>query len=371
MNKKTKVAYITNLPAPYVVDYLNLLNLNFDLKVVFERKNSKDRTKNWFKKDFNFEFEYLKGINLGVENSFKPNIIKFLFQDFDVYICDYSSFSGLFFYIIKLIFFPKKKLIAIIDGAKYKPVCFIKKIIKKIIFSAVNIFISSGKESDNYLIKYSVSKKKIKRYFFTSLFKSDFIQKSYSVNESRKLKSFYQIPDEFTILFVGRFIKLKRIEILLKASMILPFKHNVVLVGGQIDSFTKRLLKKYNNKNLFVYDFIPYNKLREFYLLSNMLYLNSSSEAWGLVVNEALANGLPVLTNSNCVAGIELIKDGINGTILNYNSSNEIQVADKIIDYFYNKNFNKNFVSKTVSKYNLENLSNQLKTIINEAAINE
>ena len=39
-------------------------------------------------------------------------------------------------------------------------------------------------------------------------------------------------------------------------------------------------------------------------------------DTWGLVINEAMANGLPVITTKRCVAGVELIKDGENGYII-------------------------------------------------------
>ena len=36
----------------------------------------------------------------------------------------------------------------------------------------------------------------------------------------------------------------------------------------------------------------------------------------GLVINEAMAYGLPVITTDRCVAGLELVKEGANGYIV-------------------------------------------------------
>lgn len=36
----------------------------------------------------------------------------------------------------------------------------------------------------------------------------------------------------------------------------------------------------------------------------------------GLVINEALSQGLPVITTNKCIAGLELIEDGKNGYII-------------------------------------------------------
>ena len=39
-------------------------------------------------------------------------------------------------------------------------------------------------------------------------------------------------------------------------------------------------------------------------------------DIWGLVINEAMAYGLPVITTDRCVAGLELVEEGVNGSIV-------------------------------------------------------
>lgn len=57
----------------------------------------------------------------------------------------------------------------------------------------------------------------------------------------------------------------------------------------------------------------PYEKLPAYYALSRCLVLPSVSEPWGLVVNEGLASGLPVLVSRKCGCLPELCQRGING----------------------------------------------------------
>jgi glycosyltransferase involved in cell wall biosynthesis len=52
-----------------------------------------------------------------------------------------------------------------------------------------------------------------------------------------------------------------------------------------------------------------------YYGLASCLVLPSISETWGLVVNEAMAAGLPVLVSQRCGCVPELVQPGVNGYV--------------------------------------------------------
>jgi 1,2-diacylglycerol 3-alpha-glucosyltransferase len=56
-----------------------------------------------------------------------------------------------------------------------------------------------------------------------------------------------------------------------------------------------------------------HEELPSSYALASCFILPSISETWGLVVNEAMACGLPVLVSRNCGCVPELCHDGQNG----------------------------------------------------------
>lgn len=54
-------------------------------------------------------------------------------------------------------------------------------------------------------------------------------------------------------------------------------------------------------------------ELLPFYAHAGCLILPSTREPWGLVVNEAMATGLPVLVSTRCGSSVDLVEVGVNG----------------------------------------------------------
>jgi len=61
--------------------------------------------------------------------------------------------------------------------------------------------------------------------------------------------------------------------------------------------------------------FVNQSKLPSVYVASNLLVLPSQNEAWGLVVNEAMACGLPVVVSDRVGARLDLVVPGVTGEI--------------------------------------------------------
>jgi 1,2-diacylglycerol 3-alpha-glucosyltransferase len=68
-----------------------------------------------------------------------------------------------------------------------------------------------------------------------------------------------------------------------------------------------------NGPKVFLPGFRQIDELPRFYAHASCFVHPAISEPWGLVINEAMACGLPVLCSSNCGAAEELVGDGVNG----------------------------------------------------------
>ena len=76
--------------------------------------------------------------------------------------------------------------------------------------------------------------------------------------------------------------------------------------------------------------FKQYEELPIYYGLANAFIHASTSEQWGLVVNEAMASGLPVIVSNRCGCAPELVEEGING--FTFDPDDQEQLANRLLE---------------------------------------
>jgi glycosyltransferase involved in cell wall biosynthesis len=74
--------------------------------------------------------------------------------------------------------------------------------------------------------------------------------------------------------------------------------------------------------------FRPYGELPVYYALAKALVHPSTTEQWGLVVNEAVASGLPVIVSNRCGCVPELVQD--NG--FTFDPTDEHELASRLLE---------------------------------------
>ena len=120
--------------------------------------------------------------------------------------------------------------------------------------------------------------------------------------------------DPVRLLFVGRLVELKGLHLLLEEMEKAP-RHEVTLKIVGVGPQRAALQQQARRLDVGV-EFAGYcqgSKLAAQYAEADYFVFPSLSDEWGLVVNEALASGLPVLGSVYSQAVNELIQDGING----------------------------------------------------------
>ncbi len=134
-----------------------------------------------------------------------------------------------------------------------------------------------------------------------------------------------------TVLFVGRLVeRLKGVSNLISACATLSGSEKITLVlaGDGPDRLRYEAEAKNLGVKLRVTGFLTPEKLSEYYAAADLLVLPSQSEPWGFVVNEAMEFGLPLVISQAAGCGPDLVKNGINGILVD--PENVSQIADSI-----------------------------------------
>ena len=100
---------------------------------------------------------------------------------------------------------------------------------------------------------------------------------------------------------------------------------DLVLLGdGPLRETLNSQLSTLNlHSHVHLHGFKQYDELPVYYALANAFVHPSTTEQWGLVVNEAIASGLPVIVSERCGCSPELVRD--NG--FTFDPMNEPELA--------------------------------------------
>lgn len=127
-------------------------------------------------------------------------------------------------------------------------------------------------------------------------------------------------PDQMVVMFCGKLYGHKRPDDLVAAARELPEAMRarlvLLLVGdGMMAEDLKRQAAAVPSLTLRHVGFQKQRDLSRFYHAADMLALPSMGETWGLVVNEALHHGLPVVVSDTVGSAPDLVESGRTGEV--------------------------------------------------------
>jgi len=129
------------------------------------------------------------------------------------------------------------------------------------------------------------------------------------------LKEESGLSGKTVFLFVGRLEEEKNTVLLIEAFKRLSNQGDSVTLlvvgdGSQRDMLVKRAA---GNENIVFIGKVNFPEIVKYYVMSDVFVLPSKYEPWGLVVNEAMTMGLPLVLSSAVGSLPDLLKENVNG----------------------------------------------------------
>ena len=314
-----RVLFLTNYPSPYRVHFFDELAKYAQVTVLFadRAENKKHRNAQWYTQgEGKFHAVQLKKQIAAVgSNALCTDVTDWLKKDFDaIVVCGYSNptviFAMAYMRLHKIPFYME------VDGGLIRQEKKSKYLVKKHLVCMADRWLSTGYHTSKYLIHYGAREENIVRYPFSSLYEKDILPAVVSAAEKQAIREELGISEPHMVLAIGQFIHRKGFDVLMRAAQSLDSSVGIYIVGGEATEEYKALREELGVSHVHFLGFQPKERLVRFYRAADLFALPTREDIWGLVINEALAYGLPTITTDRCVAGLELIEDGINGYIV-------------------------------------------------------
>lgn len=344
-----RIFILSTIPAPYRVAVFNGLNKKYDTTVFFERVKDGERNKAWFEKSENKNPFYILNEQEGqiAYNEAKKNL-----KNFDLVIC-YEPLSAEARRLESLCIKKKVPYIVNVDGAVGINKNIIKSLIKRYYFKRAIKCFAGCQRAVEYLKFYGVKEKNIDKHNFTSLYANEILKTPIGLEEKATLKKELGIENKPTFITVGQFIHRKGFDILLDAWKKVDDENQLLIIGGgsKREEYEK-VIAENNMQNVFIHDYMPHDKIMQYLKAADCFVMPTREDIWGLVVNEAMSVGLPVISSDKCTSANELIENGKNGFVYkvddtdalaniinNFKESDYVALSkkalEKIADYTY------------------------------------
>lgn len=340
-------------PAPYRIELFNRISEVFYVDVFLECFSGDSRNEKWFQQG---KYNVLENNN---DKEKYLKCIKELNRYQFVALYEYASITS-----IKLILRCRRYHIPYFincDGVMLKRHGnLLRDIVKRYLIKGASGCFASGENAKQYFLKYGADEDKIHIHTFSELEDEDILKRPLSSDEKKEIRKELGLPiQQRTAIAVGRFIPLKRYDALIRAWKSMPDNYTLLLIGGgdEKDNYLK-IIERENINNVIIKDYLPKERLFEYCKAADVFVHPTSYDVWGLVVNEAMACGLPVVVSDHCIAGIELIKNGENGCIVPMGNDQEMcqRVIEIMNDTELYKKMSKNALD-TIRPYTMTNMA--------------
>lgn len=317
--------FITNVPAFYKVNLFNRLAKHCRIKVIFIAKKSKMRNDDFYNYNHEFNSEY---INTGdFENRDKLKTLIKIYKtirndEFTKLVYPGWEIKELLF--LSFLVRRDKNSVAIESSINETKTDGYAWLLKKFFLKRMSSAYPSGVLQKKILEKIEF---KGKITFTHGVGIPNYIRSPFKYSYKKKDDS------TLTYLYVGRLSEEKNLSFLVDIFNERPEK---LIIAG--DGPEANNLKRKSKSNISFLGYINNTDLNQIYKSADVFVLPSKSEPWGLVIEEALTFGLPIIVSNKVGCKDDLVTSE-NGLVFDIDNNNSFE---NCLDEM-NKNYKKYF----------------------------
>lgn len=342
------VLFLSNIATPYQLDFLEEMNKNENVNVygyfLFAKEENRDwaltmpeyvQVANYSNKSLDYSY-FLKFIN-------NKKIDKIIIGGYSLPL---SIFTILISKIKKInIYFWLERPINEQIGIKK----YLKELYLKVILNQAEAIFAIGKIAVKIYSKYH-----------RSVFNLPY---SMNLNNLYNIERTNNEKDEIRFLFSGQYIDRKNIINTINAFKAInnPNIELNLIGGGELQFEVSKLIK--DDKRINDLGFIQPNELVNIYANNDIFLMPSRHDGWALVINEAMASSMPIISTNRVGAVVEYIKHKENGYIC---STTEKDIKNGIEYYIKNSNLIKRHgeFNKTIIGDSTADVRNAVKVLV-------
>lgn len=184
-------------------------------------------------------------------------------------------------------------------------------------YRGVDRFCWIGRQARRHLEARGVSAERL--FFSPYCVDDELLERSYGALSREQCRRDLGIaPSAYVFLFSGKLIPRKRPLLLAEAVRMLPDRQNVSVIflgDGPLRGQVRTVLAPCLGSRLIIPGFVNQSKLWPYFRAADAFVLPSEYETWGLVVNEAMQFGLPVIVSDKVGCADDLVLDGQTGLV--------------------------------------------------------
>jgi glycosyltransferase involved in cell wall biosynthesis len=340
-NGKINVAFVTHFCPHYRIKTFETLARAYSVDYLFYSPGNE-----WYGQGItgawrgDFNYEYLPGFQLTRSTRVAPSVITRLWRkQYDVFVkCINGRFALPVTYLVARL---QRKPFVLWTGiwmtlqTRFHRIAFP---VTRWIYRHADSIVVYGEHVKRYLIQLGIESEKI----FVAAHAIDNAAYNTPVCEQEKiaLRNRLSVKNRKVVLYLGRLEEIKGLNYLIRAFARLRADGAVLLLAGD-GSLRKSLealaKEKDIENNIRFAGYVAPEDTQVYYAIADLLVLPSvtmptGKETWGLVVNEAMNQGVPVVaTDAVGAAAGGLVQDGANGFVVPERDSSALAQAIKKI----------------------------------------